>query len=74
MNEINKNRKRFRKIKAWHLIVFTTIILTIIPILSLGAWKLFLRWYDSGTYTECNPVKMVNYLEKRYKIEFPENM
>ena len=74
MNEVIKNRKGFRKIRWRKIIILVFAILVMLSILTIKLPKLFVQWYDSGTYTECNPAKMVRYLEKRYVIKFPENM
>jgi len=65
--------KKILKTKKLRLILIL-IMVGFLAITSLyGMAKLFLRLYDTGTYTEYNPDKMVAYLEKRYDINFPEN-
>lgn len=74
MNDEIKNKKGFRKFKVWKISILVFVILAVMSILAIALPKLFVRWYDSGTFTEYNPAKMVRYLEKRYVIKFPENM
>jgi len=65
--------KKILKTKKLKLILIL-ILVGFLAVLSLyGMAKLFIRLYDSDTFTERDPVKMMAYLEKKYDINFPEN-
>jgi len=60
-------QKKVFKTKKLRLILIL-IMVGFLAVLSLyGMAKLFIRLYDSGTFTECDPVKMMAYLGKKYR-------
>ena len=62
--------KKILKTKNLKLILIL-ILVGFLAVLSLyGMAKLFIRLYDSGTFTERDPVKMMAYLEKNMTLIF----
>ena len=55
------------------LVAIPTIIIVIVLALT-GIYKLNLLLHESDQYRDCNPEKMLSYLEKTYGIDFPEDI
>ena len=58
------------------LIIFlsASALVALVVVLIFGLAKLLVRWYSPSSYYEYNPDKMVLYLEKRYNIDFPDDI
>jgi hypothetical protein len=67
-------KRKSRRSKILVIILSSSVALILMILLVFGLSKLFVRWFDIGTFSEYDPGKMVVYLEKRYNIDFPENI